>query len=322
MIKLYTDEEFKLAKSNFKLKLECEKCHEVIIKEKRVINYGLKGYDGRQNDLCKKCFFTNKIIILKDICYNCKGEFEYKKSSGRKSDIKLCGLECRQEHLEKCNSNKREIINKKISIKLKGKLGNNYVYKNCKECNIEFCNLIGHSEYCCDICKDIWLSRFYKSDEHRNKMSLACKGKSGGLREGGGFTKMYEYINIHNESMMLNMSEIEISKSLDNLKLNWIRNKVGFEYIDIDGNNRKYYPDFYVKDFDIYVEYKGFVTERMEHKMKDALDKNNFDLLIIYSNNKRYRYLGLNDDQVKNDNNIIIEKIKEIKMKTKRKYKR
>jgi hypothetical protein len=321
MIKLYTDDEFKLAKSGDKLKLECEKCHEIIIKEKRAINYGIKGYDGRQNDLCKNCFYVNKIVLLKDICHNCLSEFEYRKSSKKNSEIKLCSKKCNQEHLSKCNKLKREEINKKVSLKLKGKksplkgtklkrtLQINYSFEKCKNCGIEFCNLIGRNKYCGKEC----LKQFFGSDAHRNKMSNALKGKAGGLRDGGGYSKVYEYININKQKMKLNNSEIKIAKALDNLCLNWNRNINGFKYIDIYGKNRRYYPDFYIKDYDIYVEYKGFITEKMEHKMKDALSKNNFDLLIIYSNNKRYKHLGLNDEQIKNDNNIIIENIIKIK---------
>ena len=330
MIKLYTDEEFKLSKSSDKLKLECEKCHETIIKEKRSINYGIHGYEGRQNDLCKKCFYKKKTIIIKAICSNCLIEFEYKKSSKKNSEIKLCGKKCRQEHLSKCNKLKRNEINEKVRLKLKGRISplkgkhllfsrktpslkvskKLYSFKKCKNCGVEFCNLTGRNKYCGKEC----LKEFFGSEEHRTKMSKALKGKAGGLREGGGHSKVYEYININKQKMKLNNSEIKIAKALDNLGLNWNRNFNGFEYIDINGENRRYYPDFYVKDYDIYVEYKGFITERMEHKMKDALNKNNFDLLVIYSNNKRYKHLGLNDDQIRNDNNTIIENIIKIKI--------
>lgn len=320
MIKLYTDDDFNIAKSNSILELECENCHIKMLKEKRVILYGLKGYNNRQNDLCKDCFYKKKTILLKDNCYLCKKSFEYKKSSKKKSNIKLCSIDCRNKYLKECVKNKRNEINEKISKKLKLnheikiiENGINLKIIKCKYCQIEFSSLNRKGKYCSDECKSLLRKKIFQSDEHRKKMSKCLKGKAGGIRDGGGYSKVYEYVNIHNEKMKLNKSEIEIAKVLDYLKLNWNRNKFGFPYKDMTGNSRNYYPDFYVKDYDVYVEYKGFVTDKMIHKMNDAVEKNNFYLLIIYSNNKRYKNIGLNDDQIKNDKNSIIDAILNLK---------
>lgn len=53
--------------------------------------------------------------------------------------------------------------------------------------------------------------------------------------------------------MKLNLSEIEIAKVFDNLKLDWNRNLNGFEYVDIENRPRKYYPDFYLRDYNVYM---------------------------------------------------------------------
>lgn len=320
MIKLYTDDEFNLAKSNEKLKLQCENCDKIMLKQKRSIKYGFIKYEGRQNELCQDCMNKKKIIILKAICGNCLIEFEYRRSSRKVSDIKLCSKKCRNEYLKKCNDEKRELINKKISDSLKRKTnkkrntnGKIIYIKCCKWCNVEFCNLQGRTNYCCNECKNLFMNNIFKSDTHRLKMSNALKGRAGGLRDGGGYSKMIEYINLYGEKMKLNSSEIEIAKALDALKIKWNRNKIGFKYKNIKGENRKYYPDFYITEYDIFIEYKGFVTEEMRHKMKESVKLNKFDLLIIYSGNKRYREMGLNEVQIKNNNTLIIEHIKKIK---------
>jgi hypothetical protein len=170
----------------------------------------------------------------------------------------------------------------------------------CKVCNkeisyqamYEYCrNHIGHSE------------------EYRNKLKHKKKDSSnmGGPRHGGGKSKVYEYVNLFNEKMMLNKDEIEIAKCLDLLKIKWCRNWKGFSYIDLDGKNRKYYPDFYSIEYDYYIEYKGYVTKKMKHKMENSLKGNNFKLLIIYSDDKRYCNLGLNMNEVKNNPEKILE---------------
>lgn len=99
----------------------------------------------------------------------------------------------------------------------------------------------------------------------------------------------------------------EINKNVSNKLKGRISEKRGS--ILIDG---KYIlnPDLDLFDFNFYVEYKGWITKEMSHKMNDALSKNNFNLLIIYSNDKRYRDLGLNIKQLQSNNKILFNYIK------------
>jgi hypothetical protein len=309
---LYTEEEFKKAKSSDKLNLECECCNNIIVKEKRVINYGIRGYEGRQNDYCSDCFYEKKTKYIELKCSCCGKSFVDKLSKTNRKKLSInvfCSKRCSISYLNDIyNKDIRKDINKKISNTLKTKPIKTDSGKECSGCKVLFCSVSGYNKYCSDECVKL----LFKTTEHRNKMSKALKGKAGGLRDGGGYSRQYEYINIHGMKMKLNRSEIEVAKSLDNLNLDWIRNTKGFHYKTVEGEDRKYYPDFYVKDYDIYVEYKGFVTEKMKHKMSEAERMNGFKLLIIYSNDKRYRNLGLNISQVKENNNTIIDNIKNI----------
>ena len=51
------------------------------------------------------------------------------------------------------------------------------------------------------------------------------------------------------------------AKYLDENKIKWIRNKDIFSY-SFDGKERKYKPDFYLIDEDVYVEIKGYKTDK------------------------------------------------------------
>lgn len=123
--------------------------------------------------------------------------------------------------------------------------------------------------------------------------------KMGGLRPGGGKSKQILYINWLGFEMSLNKEEIEVAKILDEKRLNWNRNTKGFPYITLDGKNKKYYPDFVINK-NKYIEYKGWITEEMEHKMKDAKEKNNLNLTIVVGNDKRYKNYGLTLNELKN----------------------
>ena len=55
--------------------------------------------------------------------------------------------------------------------------------------------------------------------------------------------------------------ELAFCKFADKHKLNWRRNKTRFPYIKPDGKASTYQPDFYVEDWNSYVEVKGYETD-------------------------------------------------------------
>lgn len=222
-----------------------------------------------------------------------KCEYCGKEHSGDFATGRFCSRSCSNGFSTK---NKRREINKKVSNKLKGKStwrkGKKIRPRElliCPTCKKEFEFIIGYNrKYCSWGCS-----------------KNAPRPNNGGLREGGGHSKVYEYINIHNEKMKLNKDEIEIAKILDKLNLKWKRNWVGFKYITLEGKQRKYYPDFFIETYNIYLEYKGWITYEMAYKMQEAQKINNFKLLIVYSNDKRYKHLGLNLDQIINNPKLL-----------------
>lgn len=53
-------------------------------------------------------------------------------------------------------------------------------------------------------------------------------------------------------------SELEFAKLLDEHNIRWVKNSTtSFSFVDRSGKSRKYYPDFYLPDFDHWVEIKG-----------------------------------------------------------------
>lgn len=72
--------------------------------------------------------------------------------------------------------------------------------------------------------------------------------------------------------------ELIVAKYLDSLNIKWIRNKNSFNY-ECDNKIHKYFPDFYLVDYDYYIEVKGY--ERKRDLAKYSSLKN---LIIIRSN--------------------------------------
>jgi len=54
--------------------------------------------------------------------------------------------------------------------------------------------------------------------------------------------------------------ELIVAKYLDSIGVKWKRNKTRFAYIKPDGTKSTYQPDFYVEDWDSFIEVKGYQT--------------------------------------------------------------
>lgn len=77
-----------------------------------------------------------------------------------------------------------------------------------------------------------------------------------------GRAKKYKYYSTIAGNIYLDgLWELQIAKYFDELNLIWYRNKKRFPYINIDGKQSTYCPDFWVKDWDTFIEIKGYQTD-------------------------------------------------------------
>lgn len=233
-----------------------------------------------------------KRIPIKKICPRCNGEFVVNSTPNRVYKTKqYCSQKCSNAH------GISEETKQKISNRLKerfDKFGSwggmrkpNAIVVYCVICNTPFPKTPSTKKATC-------------SKECKGKLlSLRMKGKTGGPRRGGGFGKHSEYLmktgnSFHCQSTM----EYQMCEILDELGLTWYRNLSGFEYITKDNNHRKYYPDFYIKDFDVYLETKGYINEEIAHK----LNSSNIPNLVVVKTNK----YGGNWNEIMADKNILL----------------
>lgn len=96
----------------------------------------------------------------------------------------------------------------------------------------------------------------------------------------GGVKEVFYIYNLKNEKQFIQGSwEKVVVEFFNNKNINWERNKIGYKYI-FENNEHKYFPDFYLPDYDIYIEVKGFQTKKDEAKWRDFP----FTLLVIKKN--------------------------------------
>jgi len=78
--------------------------------------------------------------------------------------------------------------------------------------------------------------------------------------------------------------EVAAAKRLDDLGVQWERDKnIRLNYLTRGKRKRYYIPDFYLPDYDLYIEVKGYWTDAARHKMKDVQERNPVRILLLES---------------------------------------
>jgi hypothetical protein len=73
--------------------------------------------------------------------------------------------------------------------------------------------------------------------------------------------------------------ELELAKRLDELKIKWIRPEP-IPWIDGEGIVHNYFPDFYLEDYDLYLDPKNPQAVKVQKKKLDVL-LNQYDNIVI-----------------------------------------
>lgn len=71
--------------------------------------------------------------------------------------------------------------------------------------------------------------------------------------------------------------EVEVAKYLDKLKIIWVRPNWALDWVDSTCKDRKYFPDFYLIDYDIYLDPKNKHCQKLQ---KEKLEQ----ILYTYDN--------------------------------------
>lgn len=108
------------------------------------------------------------------------------------------------------------------------------------------------------------------SKESRKKLSESIQKRyDAGWMPKAGRCKKLEYRSPSIGLVKLDGTwELAVAQYLDQQQLEWIRNTKKFSYIDNQGKERRYTPDFYVKSWDSYLEVKGYETDLDRAKWK------------------------------------------------------
>ena len=224
-------------------------------------------------EICNKRFgkaqIENHLIICKENFY-------------KKNYCKQCNIEINKNNIF-CSKSCSNIFRKptaehklRTSLAMCGRQYNKSLYepKKCKYCEKDIAPIEGIKTptFCKPKCNESLKHLSYA-------LSNSLKGKTGGYREGGGRGKGEKIDGVWFDSTW----EIKLARRLTDLQIKWSRDYKNhkFVYFDENGKKRKYYPDFYLDDFNAYIEVKGYWTSQTKHKMEQVKINNPGIKIII-----------------------------------------
>lgn len=169
-------------------------------------------------------------------CSVCPNDLTYEERRN-----KFCSSSCAASFNNKKRLPRSDESKKKTSDSL---IGKKKIITNPKNyCKITF------KEKICTCCKDRFI---LINSESRTTCSPECQRKNSTYRK-----IVHEYKNVSGEIILLESSwEVRIAEWLDVNKIEWIRPK-HIPWIDSTGKGRKYFPDFYLPEFDLYLDPKN-----------------------------------------------------------------
>jgi hypothetical protein len=85
----------------------------------------------------------------------------------------------------------------------------------------------------------------------------------------------------YKEILMDSSWEVKLAKWMDDNNIEWKRSrKIIFYWTDVEGNKRRYYPDFYLPKFDLYLDPKNkFLQIKDKFKLEQVRKENNINLI-------------------------------------------
>lgn len=234
---------------------------------KRQASKNKKIYCSKQCAINGSKLSRLKYKKYKKICAMCANEFI---TSDAKKSPKFCCNICATNYA-RTFVNKANISN---SMKLAWARGDFDKFKSglkingkynliCKVCNKNFSNKNSNVKTCSRLCLSQLISK--QSRENPN-----CGGETN--------YKKYIYKNVYMDSSW----EIKLAKFLDLHHIKWQRSrKFVFLWTDRDNKIRRYYPDFYLPKYNLYLDPKNkFLLEKDKFKINQVIKENNIDLIF------------------------------------------
>ena len=212
--------------------------------------------------------FDRKYSKFETSCEYCGKKIEY--TGVKEKEIRFCSIRCSNFGRSKSDDTKE-----KISHRLKEYYSMKYpdrpviVSKTCLECKVDISDKHRTVKFCSLSCS----AKYYNNLPERKKKLSESRTN---YLQNAGHVDWFETFNIKNELIKVQGTwENEFAISLNKLGVLYERKQIRFT------TTNTYTPDFYLPEYDFYVEIKGFLYEKDKYKMLVAINNTNSDIRII-----------------------------------------
>jgi hypothetical protein len=244
--------------------LTCHKCSCSFERSKNEIDRQIRN--GRQYFFCSlSCAQSHNKKTTSEIlsaCLWCNNEF---KSTTHKRGRKCCSIDCATKYAQsKVNPLVHQLAmtlignETKIFPKLKTFI--------CVICEKSFEKMMRND---IDVKKTCSKRCYIKMLKKWTRENPNCGGELG--------YKHYDYNGVKMDSSW----EVDIAKWMDNENIKWERSRKKYMlwWTDDNGNKRRYYPDFYLPEYDVYLDPKNkYKIENDRIKMERVIKENRITL--------------------------------------------
>lgn len=128
---------------------------------------------------------------------------------------------------------------------------------------------------------------------HTQRSEYAKQQGFGGYNENAGRSKKYHVPDSNGKIVCLQSSyELKCAEILDSMAISWTR--PSYLNYSLDGKQRKYFPDFHLTDYDIYLDPKNNYLAVLDQAKIDAVIlQNNVTVLILTEDKLTTEYLTM-----------------------------
>lgn len=243
------------------IELKCHRCGSIFSREPKEINRQIKN--GRKyffcNLSCSSTYTQKTTHEINTNCLWCKKEFI---TTTHKKARACCSKQCASAYSQSfVNVNNISYSLKKYYIKNpKAKLE---LKNQCITCKREFSTKDKNKQTCSKKC-------YHELLREKSTSNPNCGGETN--------YRKYQYNGIWMDSKW----EIEMAKHMDSNGIVWERNrkKHNFLWNDKNGIMRRYYPDFYLPKYNVYLDPKNkYLMVKDEYKINQVIKEHNIKLI-------------------------------------------
>jgi len=235
----------------------CKQCNAVF-----VINRASKR---NKQFCCSDCFYDNKRFIIRETnCISCGKTLI-------NEQLKFCSHACSAKYHNARRGPVSEIQKDKIRKSIISHYMNNTVEKQKIICECVICKVLFETTKTRMTCSPQCYATLARQNSRNNP-------KCGGQKH----THRIRVKNIQQTEFTLESSyELTLANDLNNHQVLWIRPSF-FWYIDQDNRRRRYYPDFYLPEYNTYLDPKNdYLIQVDSEKVYRTSTQNNVQIFIL-----------------------------------------